>query len=936
MDRREVKSEPMDAEAYMDELNKQLEQVRLPKREDYPEEEKHEDGFGRSTWVYLNVFNLQLDKAPPIIYKYDLVFIYTRTRGEEYTLHNALTHANDVARSAKRAALSALCRMMHKTSARQFKPQAIGTHYWRDCCAFDCGSTYYTAVDLPNMNGEIPEEEWKDNDNITAYARSGKGPIRWSLTLVETIPIDGENAKSQSALQFFDVLTTQKMIRSEDIDFKPDAAYLVDGEITNDQKELRKGIVTASRVIGDNICIQMDSKISLFFQEILLLDYIKKYSKKFSEGDLERYLKDRMGSRKLRDELRNLPLRIRHLKARKTFECKGFHNQNALECTFTKTDENGEEFVISVADHFERTHKYRLKYPRLPLVVERKGPEKNSYHPIECLDIVGGIRVSNQKMSREAQDSMIKRACREPRILGQDMDMSRKVAGLDGTNKYMKPFNIQPSTAFAAIQGKVLAKPQLSGMAGQPVDIVDRGNISYTKGNFRFADPAKPSKPITLVTLDSALRESDISQIKEELRRFGGDFGMQIEFANIRDPGLFGGEVERLREFMGKEKSKTSMFFFITREKMDESHNMVKKLEQELGVVTQCLSLQTSQQILSRKRVTEFNVVAKMNQKLGGTIANPEVPPELRSQNPDAFARAQRDWFKDRMFVGLTLSHAGAQSFADRVMGTEVREPTCVGMAFTLKHAGKRTAMSWFQQKRRAIIEDITRHFVRALDIYAESNGGKMPIAIMIWRKGMSEGELKMAVLEMKQVVKAIAIIGKRPGMENYRPTLQCVVCQSNTADRLFYQMNGDTNVPAGTCLEDKATNPDRVEFLIVPHNAIKGTAKAVRCTLVHDQKGTSGRRLQYSEIQSVYHSLCYINGVAASPTRLPVPLADSEKAAVRQMNIFKESMRSGDDSMSMSSGRSGTGLIHDGSEDFFVRLSDQFAHKFRDLQYYA
>lgn len=31
----------------------------------------------------------------------------------------------------------------------------------------------------------------------------------------------------------------------------------------------------------------------------------------------------------------------------------------------------------------------------------------NSYHAIECLDIAEGTRVSNQKMSKEAQENMI-------------------------------------------------------------------------------------------------------------------------------------------------------------------------------------------------------------------------------------------------------------------------------------------------------------------------------------------------------------------------------------------------------------------------------------------------------------------------------------------------------------------------------------------------
>lgn len=47
-------------------------------------------------------------------------------------------------------------------------------------------------------------------------------------------------------------------------------------------------------------------------------------------------------------------------------------------------------------------------------------------------------------------------------------------------------------------------------------------------------------------------------------------------------------------------------------------------------------------------------------------------------------------------------------------------------------------------------------------------------------------------------------------------------------------------------------------------------------------------------------------------------------------------SRRNGDDTMSMCSGRSGNGIAHDGTKDFYKNLSDQFDHKFKDNQYYA
>ncbi|GMT09065.1 hypothetical protein PFISCL1PPCAC_362, partial [Pristionchus fissidentatus] len=916
-------------------LEEALRNCKLPQRDDRVANQKN-DSYGRRTNVFLNVFNLSLDKMPKTIYKYELTFSFTKKDGSEYFFHNAQTKVTDFVRSRRRAALLMLQRMLHEENEAFFVQQLIGEREntnWRRCCAFDCGSSYYTAVDLPNASGVIPEGLWKQFNEVLIYMASLKGDIKWELRKAETFPIDGENGKTPQALQFFDILSQQKLDRDATVDSKPDASYVRDQDQPTDNKVLRKGIVNATKVVGDQVCIQMDSKISLFYPSMPLIEYVKKASGKHNPADLERFLRDKVTCRALRKDLLNIPLTMRHMPKRKTFECKGFSADSALDTTFELKSEGR---IINVAEYFERTYNYKLKFPQLPLVIENARGGGKSYHPIEVLQIPDGVRVSNQKMSKQAQENMISRSCRAPGALGKDIEEGKWKAQLGSAhNPYFSCFNIGMATKFSSIDAKILHKPNISGLGGKPVMIDDRGMISYLKGGFQFADAAKPDKPVMLLTLSNAVRREEAEQIKGTLARVGGEFGMKITFANIRDPELLGGQIEPLREFMMCNKNNVSMFFFVTREKMDESHYMVKKLEQEVGVVTQLICGKTAQGVGKGMRTTVYNVIAKMNQKLGGVVANPSVPPELKRQNPDAYERAARDWYQNRMFVGFTLSHAGAQSFADRLVGEEVREPTCVGMAFTLRQPGKRTAMSWFQEKRKAVIDDIQRHFVRALDIYAESNKGQMPSSLLVFRKGMSEGELRKAAYEMKQVMAAVKEVASRPCMEKYRPSVQSMVCMSNTPDRLFFQ-DGTQNVPAGTVLDKDATNPERQEFIIVPHNAIKGTAKAVRCTLVFEHKGREGRCLEYAELQSILHSMCYLNGVAASPTRLPVPLSDSEKAAERQMNLFKESMRSGDDTISMSSGRSGTGLMHDGSADFYQKLSDAYAHKFRTNQYYA
>ena len=72
---------------------------------------------------------------------------------------------------------------------------------------------------------------------------------------------------------------------------------------------------------------------------------------------------------------------------------------------------------------------------------------------------------------------------------------------------------------------------------------------------------------------------------------------------------------------------------------------------------------------------------------------------------------------KTRMYIGLFVSHAGPQSFADRSMGVEQSEPTVVGMAFTVKEATNQKGCYWMQQPGENLILNMTPRLVEALKV---------------------------------------------------------------------------------------------------------------------------------------------------------------------------------------------------------------------------
>uniref|UniRef100_A0A8R1Z6V8 PAZ domain-containing protein n=1 Tax=Pristionchus pacificus TaxID=54126 RepID=A0A8R1Z6V8_PRIPA len=489
--------QPMPTE---DEQTAAIERMKLPDRIGEPG--SNGAAFGIPTTVTLNVFRLHLEKVPGKIFKFDLQFIACGKNGKDFEINNALHKSPEYLRSKKRHALVAFLRAAHESEKEYFRQQQIGdpdVNYWRHCCAFDCGNAYFTAVELPNHSGAIPEELWKASDYTQCYIPNCEGPIKWELKKAEEFRIDGEFAKSPQAQAFFTILATQNLSRSDEIDVKKDAAYSLEGETTSEHKELRKGILAASRMVGSDASIQLHSKIGMFFKPQPLLEYLRESSGKHSTMELVAFLRNPRASERLRREIFNLPLQMRHIKSQRIFECKGLAATSAIETTFPYNDR-----VVSIAEYFLERYQYRLQHPTLPLILERN-KRGQSFHPIECLDITAE-RVSNQKMTPKGQEEMISKSCRAPAVLARDLETSRNIAQLDTTNKYLNAFEVKIKDGFSELPAKLLAKPHVIGMAGIKPEITDIGKIGYSKGSsFKFAGPVKLEKPIVLFIVDNAI-----------------------------------------------------------------------------------------------------------------------------------------------------------------------------------------------------------------------------------------------------------------------------------------------------------------------------------------------------------------------------------------------------------------------------------------------
>ncbi|KAK5974904.1 Piwi domain-containing protein [Trichostrongylus colubriformis] len=459
----------------------------------------------------------------------------------------------------------------------------------------------------------------------------------------------------------------------------------------------------------------------------------------------------------------------------------------------------------------------------------------------------------------------------------------------------------------------------------------------------QFVEAANLHGKWTFIIFDGCVRKNDVESFIEAFSRYSSQHGVQLSTrdAEVRETSS---EIDQNVDSLMKHLSGTSKFvMFTTKIKLDPVHNLMKRLEAQYGLVTQHVSSQTLNKAIGQKGafLVLGNLCLKLNLKLGGVNHHLRVSDQFSSSNPSLRNIDACLFPKTRMFVGFDISHAGPQSFADRQMKKAQSEPTVVGMAYTVGEPTKMRGCYWMQEPRLNSISDISAHFTVALKMFLKDTNS-LPLDIVVFRGGVSEGEFKKVAAEMEEMQKAFVEVNPlyRHGM--YSPSLTCLVVQTNSNYRIVptkidpHARPMDQNVPSGTVVDD-AMHPAYNEFLLVPQKALQGTARVLRCTLVTYNKGTSGSLPTMEELKLITNMLCHGHQVVCGTTTLPSVCLSATNLSKRGRNNWKAENFRDMESSSVSSGASGDRgrLVHDGTPDYFKNLSARLQSEI-DSHYWA
>eukprot|EP00775_Hariotina_reticulata_P009931 gene9931-10086_t len=552
----------------------------------------------------------------------------------------------------------------------------------------------------------------------------------------------------------------------------------------------------------------------------------------------------------------------------------------------------GEEGIImSVAAYYADVKKMPLKFPELPVVVMKPPKDQDKlWLPPEMLSFAPKQRI---------------------------MDVSHK----GGTEQMIAA--AQKTPADFPVEGRVLPQPSLvygfQGEGRNPSKTVRainpgrEGQWNLMRG-LQFADGAELRSWGVLVALPEG-HEKDVNFWTKDLIIRMRQLGLELWEDDyklcdaIRQNAEWVDERATLAELEGalqrlKEKTARSfgrecqLVLCIIPSKPHRLYGTIKAIceldrldgqhsqqGQALGLVTQFVVAEKTDVLhpgpSNRRNQYQANLAMKINTKCGGINTRLAVTAQQLLQRYFQVAQVP-----SIMVIGIDLTHPGQaewrRSKAAMVgsidqdfcrYGHQIWEETDAG--------SEMLTAAPFKAALKALLLQ-----------YCQAQGGRHPGVLLIYRDGVSDGELlNVRRHELDAVLEACKEMDGE-----YRPLIVYIVVQKRHHVRLVTAEDTGrpiSNLAPGTVVDSVITSPYLFDFYLNSHKALKGTSKVPRYICLLDELGFGADGLQL-----LSYWLCYLSVSVVTPVAYAHLLA--YRARVLEDELF-------DDSASLSSGGSGS-----------------------------
>ncbi|XP_044001801.1 protein argonaute-2 [Aphidius gifuensis] len=511
---------------------------------------------------------------------------------------------------------------------------------------------------------------------------------------------------------------------------------------------------------------------------------------------------------------------------------------------------NGQE--TDVLTYFSGAKNYKIKYPDLPLLwVGSRTKNPHILVPLELCTIASG-NVTNRKLDEQQTSAMIKQAATPPAIRENKIMEAFNNMNFN-TNKTMQEFGINVSGKFTEVDARVLEAPGLHDE--KPI----RVNKGVWNANKFYKTPNIPDKSWTILNL-SRVDERVLMEFVNELKRNSN--GMQIGEPDkpFKSLQLRGNDLRPLIGYLQDMKQRgLKLIVVVIPSRMADVYPKVKQVaELKVGILTQCIKDFTIERKMNK--MTAGNILLKLNSKLNG-INHIFAP----ADKPDCLKTPC-------MFIGADVTHPSPDA-------TDIPSIAAVAASFD-PTAFKYNVTIKLQPPRQEVISDLTEIIYNQLSRFMEMNKQRKPDKIIYYRDGVSEGQFPQIMhYELTAIRNACVKIGLP---EKYEPKITFLVVQKRHHIRLFPtdKRNSDDragNVQAGTIVDTQITHPSHIDFYLVSHASIQGTAKPTKYRCLWDDND-----MTEDQIEKLTYYLCHMFSRCTRSVSYPAPTYYAHLAAFR------------------------------------------------------
>ncbi|GMR31067.1 hypothetical protein PMAYCL1PPCAC_01262 [Pristionchus mayeri] len=561
----------------------------------------------------------------------------------------------------------------------------------------------------------------------------------------------------------------------------------------------------------------------------------------------------------------------------------GFTNGPVGKATFK--DREGK--TLSIVHYYESKYKVKITRPDLPGVIDKH--QKNIY-PADLLKVAPNQRVKATQATKETVETLIKVSAIKPEVrfkqtqrLSTLLQLSSKKAEQLGVSV---PANQPPLTVPARQLNPVSLLGGQGGMAGPS-----------WRGSNKFVVGAKIDKWAAFLFYNSSGRyRFDPLQAFQgfvgKLRENGNRKGMSIPEPILDKYDVKGSVDQLVSEAVKKAAGAGCTYVLIVSDDRIKGHDQLKYDELVNRVTTQEVTLAKAAQVaLENKMQTLENIIMKTNAKMRGmnhvlaadgglhhapgTLIMGIFVQQPRGMSPKEMEGGARPSMP--AVIGLSANNGNLQAAPPAQREMAAQQYFTTGW----KYANPREWTVGESQR-----ETMKKMVVEALTQY-KGNRGKVPSQVIVYRGGVSEGQLPyIASEELAMFHEAFATLSP-----SYKPALVILSCSKEHNERFYHKVfptagpgqRVDTNLAPGLIVDRVAVNPELNEFYLQSHKALQGTAKATKYTLLHESTG----KLSNDQIQHMTNALCHLHEVVNSTTAIPTPLYVAEESAKRAVNIL-------------------------------------------------